>query len=96
MPDDNKKNPIEPIVSFFSKYNLVIFIVVIVTGLTVSIMTLNDILSIPFQKTSNAQVDTTINNNYDTAIIQKLNNLNSSNQNIYNDNPNFEKESIFN
>lgn len=83
MKDDSIKNPFEPIINFFSRYNLVIFIIVIVVGLTVSILTLNDILTIPFKEKEGQSNQSQVV--FDEAALSKINLLNPKESNNYNE-----------
>lgn len=71
-------NPFESLTKIISKYNSVLFIVIVTTGLTVSILILNDILNRPYSNGSITGNSSTI---FDTQTINRLNQLQSSTNN---------------
>jgi len=78
MKDKTKINPLAPINYFFSRYNLLIFVVVIVVGLSLAILTLTSILQIPYNGSVGSTTDTVT---FDELTISQVNQLNASNQN---------------
>lgn len=79
MNDKTNKNPFAPIANFFTRFNVVIFIVVVASGLMAAILIINNILQLPYKTTGNA-----INNTeatFDKSIIVQLNKLKASDQN---------------
>lgn len=79
MNDKTNKNPFAPIANFFTRFNVVIFIVVVASGLIAAILIINNILQLPYKTTSN-----TINNTqttFDESTIVQLNKLKTSDQN---------------
>lgn len=79
MKDKTSKNPFRPIVDVFSRYNLVIFIVVVVSGLITSIIILNNILQIPYNSKTSETTDVM---KFDEATITRVNTLNTSGENL--------------
>ena len=78
MNDSTKPNPFAPIIYFFSRYNLLVFIVIIATGLSVAILTLSSILQIPYTsdlKSSSSSIT------FDETTISQIRQLNESAQN---------------
>ncbi len=51
MEEKTDKNPLEPIIIFFSKYNLVIFLIVIVVGLSIAILTIASTIQLAYSDT---------------------------------------------
>jgi len=81
MQDDNKKNPMKPIAAFLSRYNLIIFIIIIVGGLIAAILDLSYILRSPYgDADDNASTSNGIT--LDTTTVNKLNNMKTSSENM--------------
>lgn len=78
MKDKTKNNPLAPINYFFSRYNLMIFVIVIAVGLSMAILTLTSILQIPYNGSVSG---TTESITFDEATIGQVNQLNVSSQN---------------
>ena len=78
MNDNTKPNPFAPIIYFFSRYNLLVFIVIIAAGLSVAILTLTSILQIPYINDSKS-LDNSIM--FDETTISQIGQLNKSEQN---------------
>ena len=78
MEDEESKNPFRPIIDIFSRYNLVIFIIVVVSGLITSVLILNNILRLPYVTTS---VDSNGTTKFDEATIVRVNSLKTSSDN---------------
>lgn len=79
MNDKTNKNPFTPIVNFFTRFNVVIFIVVVASGLIAAILIINGILQSPYKTTDNI-----INNGqttFDKSTIVQLDKLKTSDQN---------------
>jgi energy-converting hydrogenase Eha subunit H len=74
MKDKTKQNPFDPIIYFFSRYNLLVFIVIIAAGLSIAILTVASILQIPY--TSTESKNNTIT--FDETTISQINQLNTS------------------
>ena len=51
MEEKTDKNPLEPIIIFFSKYNLVIFLIVVVVGLSIAILTIASTIQLAYSDT---------------------------------------------
>lgn len=51
MEEKTDKNPFEPIIIFFSKYNLVIFLIVVVVGLSIAILTIASTIQLAYSDT---------------------------------------------
>jgi len=81
MKNKASNNPFKPIVDVFSRFNLVIFIVVIVSGLIASVLILNNILDLPYATTSIDSGDTM---KFDEATIVRVNTLKISSDNLAN------------
>lgn len=80
MNDKTSKNPFAPIVNFFTRFNVVIFIVVVASGLIAAILIINGILQLPYETTGNI-----INNSqttFDESTIVQLDKLKTSDQNV--------------
>jgi len=77
---EDKANPMKPVSDFLSRYNLVIFIIIIVGGLIAAILDLSYILRSPYSTTDS---NNTTNNNItlDNATINKLNKMKVSSEN---------------
>lgn len=79
MKDKTSKNPFKPIIDVFSRYNLVIFIVVVVSGLITSVIILNKILLLPYNSSFS---DTSDVMKFDEATITRVNTLKTSDENL--------------
>ena len=80
MNKEEKRNPIQSIGDFLFKYNLVIFIVIIVVGLSVAVLDLSYILQLPYNTTDSiTESSSTIN--FDQTTISNIEKLKSSNEN---------------
>jgi len=79
MKDKTSKNPFKPITDFFTRFNVVIFIVVVVVGLVGSILILSQILNIPYSDEilNSGKASTT----FDEPTIQRVNSLQTSDSN---------------
>lgn len=78
MENEESKNPFKPIIDVVSRHNLVIFIIVVVSGLITSILILNNILRLPYTATS---VDPNSTTKFDEATIVRVNSLKTSSDN---------------
>jgi len=79
MKDKTKKNPFAPVIYFFSRYNLLIFVTIIVAGLSVSVLILASILQVPYDETSYGSSDSVVT--FDESTINRINQLSTSEQN---------------
>jgi hypothetical protein len=79
MKDKISKNPFKPITDFFGRFNVVIFIVVVVVGLSGAILILSQILNIPYSDEilNSGKASTT----FDESTIQRVNALQTSDSN---------------
>jgi hypothetical protein len=80
MKNKISKNPFKPIINVFARFNLVIFITVIVGGLIASILTLNNILRLPYDPGSFTTQNSTIT--FDETTIVRVNALKTSSDNL--------------
>jgi len=79
MNKKSTKNPFRPFINIISRYNLIIFITIIVASLIVAILTLNSILQLPY---SDGYSPTQSNGiTFDKTIIDQLNKLKTSDVN---------------
>lgn len=78
-------NPLKPIINTITRFNLVIFILIVVGGLIISILILNDILRLPYDtsnyKSSNSG---TVKITFDETTILRLEKLKKSSDNSTN------------
>jgi hypothetical protein len=77
MNNKLNNNPLRPAINFLSRYNLIIFIVSVVVGLSLAILALNNILQTPFDSANlpssgNGQVS------FDETTITRINTLKTS------------------
>lgn len=78
MENKESKNPFKPIIDVFCRHNLVIFIIVVVSGLVTSVLILNNILRLPYTATG---VDPNGTTKFDEATIVRVNSLKTSSDN---------------
>jgi len=78
MKNKESKNPFKPIADVFSRFNLVIFIVVVVIGLITSVLILNNILHLPYDANG---VDPNGTTKFNEATIVRVNSLKTSSDN---------------
>lgn len=79
MKDKISKNPFKPITDFLSRFSVVIFIVVVASGLAAAILILSQILNIPYgADIINSGKGT---NTFDESTIQRVNILQTSDSN---------------
>lgn len=81
MKDKTKINPLKPIIYFFSRYNLIIFVIIITTGLSLAVLTLTAILQVPYDGSVSGSNKTVT---FDESTITRLKSLNASNKNAAN------------
>lgn len=79
MNNNESRNPFKPIINLFSRFNLVIFIVVVVGGLITSVLILTKILNVPYASTSTSNTNTTT---FDESTIVRLETLKTSSDNV--------------
>lgn len=78
MKNQSIDNPLKLLVKLVSRYNFVIFIVIVSVSLMVSILVLNGILDRPYTNNSSPNTSSTI---FDTSTINRLNKLETSAKN---------------
>jgi hypothetical protein len=75
-------NPLKPIMNIFARYNLVMFIIIVVAGLIIAILSLNHILKVPYDSANyTSPVTNTTTASFDTTTIARLNKLMASDNN---------------
>ena len=77
MNDKTKPSPFEPLINFFSRYNLIVFIIIIAAGLSIAIFAMTSILQIPYSDTASGSSKVIT---YDEATISQLDRLNTNAQ----------------
>lgn len=79
MEEKTDKNPFEPIIIFFSKYNLVIFLIVVVVGLSIAILTIASTIQLAYSDTVQS-TNIEVSQGATILTLEKYNtsNLNSS------------------
>lgn len=73
----NQLNIFNPIINFFTRFNLIIFIIVIVCGLSAAVITIKDIVQYTYDEKNYSSDDDSIT--FDESTINRINQLNSNN-----------------
>lgn len=79
MKNNHAKKQSNFLIKAIARYNLVIFIVVVASGLIAAVLTLNSIVRIPFSDTYNSQSNGTTA--FDQNTIDRINKLQTSDSN---------------
>jgi hypothetical protein len=83
MKNKLTNNPLAPVINILVRYNLVIFIVLVVVGLIAAILMLNFTLRTPFEANNFTSSNSGITS-FDEATINRLNKLKTSDENLAN------------
>lgn len=93
MKEINKSNPFSAIIGFIARYNLIIFIIVIVSGLSFAVIVIKDIVQQTYDDSSYSSTNNEIK--FDEATIQKINQLHDSQSNLNSSTSRPERVNIF-